>query len=92
MLPETEHRHGVQEDRSRCPNCIVSESAAQMSEFEAAAWGWYWRNASGWAAKMGITAREFGRLRLRGSARDLFLQAMSKIENAIAEASSRDRG
>jgi len=61
-----------------------------MSDFESAALGWYWENASGWAAKVGITASEFRALRLKGFARTVFLRIMSKIEQAYDEMRARE--
>jgi hypothetical protein len=61
----------------------------RMSRFEVEAVNWYWENASGWAAKMGITAREFERLRLKGLRRKLFLEAMEMIEGAVNEIRSK---
>jgi hypothetical protein len=61
----------------------------RMSDFEASALMWYWENATGWAARMGITGREFERLRLRGIARSLFLKAMQMIEEAYKEISGK---
>lgn len=83
LLKAKDHRHGVGEDTSRCKNCKLDAVAAEMSEFESWAWNWYWENASGWAARIGITASEFMRMKLRGEARRLFIKAMQMIEEMI---------
>jgi len=56
-----------------------------MGRWERAVLNWYHENASGWAAKVGITASEFGRLRLRGAGRGMFLKAMQIIESEYDE-------
>jgi len=59
---------------------VVNTAAAEMSSFETSALGWYLAHATGWAERIGITAREFERLRLRGRAREIFIRAMNLIE------------
>lgn len=68
---------------------MTDAALGRMSAFEAGALAWYWANASGWAARIGITAAEFQRLRLRGVAREIFLLAMQKIESAYDEIRAR---
>ena len=65
---------------------MVNAAAARLTEFEAAAWHWYAANASGWAARVGITAREFERLGLRGIARTLWINAMALIDRETSAA------
>lgn len=61
-----------------------------MTPFEAAALSWYTANAGGWAARVGITAREFERLRLRGPARALWIEAMQRIDEELRSRSEDD--
>jgi hypothetical protein len=90
LLRPEKHRHGVGEDRSRCPNCKLDAVSERMSDFEIEAWNWYWENASGWAARIGITARAFELLGLEGIKRKLFLEAMGMIEGMLREIAEKE--
>ncbi len=71
------------DDRSKCANCQLDEAGDEMSNFETAAWNWYWRTSTAYALKAGIVAQEFKGLRLKGKLKEMFLKAVSAVDQTV---------
>jgi hypothetical protein len=64
---------------------MVDAAWEKMGRWEMAVLNWYHENACGWAARVGVVADSFKVLRLKGTARMMFLKAMQIIESEYDE-------
>jgi hypothetical protein len=77
-----DHRHEVGEDTSECKNCILEKMTAAMTRFERFCWNWYQSTVTEFSLKAGIVSDFFRSAVMSESTRELFIKALSAIDNA----------